>query len=151
MKKILSIAALSMLSLSSLLTAPVQAAGTATGNFNVNLTLTSKCEINTPTDLAMTYTSFQTGASAGTSTINVKCTNNLPYTLALDGTGTYTDAAVNLTYDLTLSGATAAGTGANQTITVTGNIAAGQSGNCGSASCTNALSGNKQRTLTVSY
>ena len=61
MKKILSIAALSLLSLSSLLTAPAQAAAaglTATGTFNVGLTLTSKCEINTPTDLAMVYTSL---------------------------------------------------------------------------------------------
>ncbi|OGB00226.1 MAG: hypothetical protein A3E79_13445 [Burkholderiales bacterium RIFCSPHIGHO2_12_FULL_61_11] len=149
MKKTLSIAALSLLSLSSLLTAPAQAA-TATGTFNVGLTLTSKCEINNPTDLAMTYTSFQTGASTGTSTINVKCTNTLPYSLALDSLSV-TDADTNLTYTLALSGATAAGTGADQVITVTGNIASGQSGNCATASCTNAASANKQRTLTVTY
>lgn len=150
MKKILSIAALSMLSLSSLFTAPAQAAGTANGNFNVNLTLTSACQINTPTDLAMSYTALQGTAATGTSTINVKCTNTLPYTLALDSTSVL-DAATNLTYTLALSGATAAGTGANQVITVTGNIASGQSGTCALASCTNAASGNKNRILTVTY
>ena len=28
----------------------------------------------------------------------VKCTNSLPYTLSLDGSSSYTDAALNLAY-----------------------------------------------------
>ena len=62
-----------------------------------------------------------------------------------------TDAATNLAYTLALSNVPSAGTGAAQTITLSGNMAAGQGGTCGTATCTNASSSNKQRTLTITY
>lgn len=149
MKKLLSTAALSMLALSGLLSGPAQAA-TATANFNVLINLTSACQLSTPTDLSFNYTSFQAAAASGTTTFNVKCTNTLPYALSLD-LASVTDAATNLAYTLALSGATAAGTGADQLITVTGTMALGQGGTCATATCNNSSSANKQRTLTVTY
>lgn len=153
MKKILSIAALSLLSLSSLFTAPAQAVGTSTaaGNFDVGVTLTPKCEITTPSAMTISYTSFQTGPSTGTSTANVRCTNTLGYELTLDTATAVTDTDTNLDYTLSLSAATGTGTGINQLVTVTGTMASGQSGTCATASCTNTSSTNKQHTLTVTY
>ncbi|NMM05583.1 spore coat protein U domain-containing protein [Polaromonas sp.] len=149
MKKLLSIVALSMLALSGLLTAPAHAAAVP-ANFNVLINLTSACLLTTPADLTFNYTSFQAGAASGSTTFNVKCTNTLPFALSLD-LASVTDAATNLAYTLALSGATAAGTGVNQLITVTGTMALGQVGTCATATCTNGASANKQRILTVTY
>lgn len=149
MRKLLSTAALGMLALSGLLSAPAHGA-TATANFNVLINLTSACQLSTPADLSFSYTSFQAAAATGNSTFNVKCTNTLPYALSLD-LASVTDAATNLTYTLALSGATAAGTGIDQPITVTGTMALGQGGSCATATCNNSSSVNKQRTLTVTY
>lgn len=152
MKKILSIAALSMLSLSSLITAPVQAA-TSTGTFDVTINLTSACKYTKTADVAFTYTSFQVGAATATpGGFTLQCTNTLPYTLALDAT-TVTDAALNLGYTVALSAASATGNGLAQTYSVTGTMAAGQAGTCATAGgvCDNTASANKTRTLTISY
>lgn len=164
MKKILSIAALSMLSLSSLLTAPAQAAGSAGGTFNVNVTLTSKCEINSTVattgaiigNLALTYESFQTTAATGSTNFNVRCTNTLPFSLDLDS-ASVTDGITGLAYTLALSttntpSATAVpsltgllGTGSNVVYYVNGNIAANLAGTSTPGT------DNKQRTLTITY
>lgn len=131
--------------------AGVANAGTATGNFNVNITLTSVCQLTGPADLDFTYTSFQAGAATGVGgAFSVQCTNSLPYTMALDSTSV-TDDAVNLAYTLGLSAAGGTGNGAAQAYTVTGSMAAAQSGTCATASCTNAAATNKQRTLTITY
>lgn len=156
MVKKLLVTFLSLLGLT--LALPGHAVVTAAGNFNVALTLTSKCEINSTnaaagaviTDLAMSYTSFQSVAATGSTSFNVRCTNSLPYTLALDS-ATVTDNALNLVYDLSLSASGATGNGTNQSFTVNGSIASGQAGSCATASCTNTGATNKQRTLTVSY
>lgn len=151
------------LTLSALVIAPAQAA-TSTGAFDVNITLTSKCEINSANaasgaviaDLGLLYTSFQTGPSTGSTSFNVRCTNTLPFGLALD-TAAVTDGTTGLAYTLALStNATAiatavveltgqSGTGANVQYFVHGNIASGQAG-------TNTVgTANKQRTLTITY
>jgi spore coat protein U-like protein len=151
MKKLLLTAALGLVALASI---PAQAA-TATGNFDVNITLTSACVYAKTADVVFNYTSFQVAAAAQTTAggFTVKCTNLLPYTLALDAAGSYTDAATNLAYTLSLSSSSATGSGAAQAYTVNGSIAGGQGGNCATAGgvCTNAASANKQRTLTISY
>lgn len=136
-------------------------AATAAGNFDVVLNLTSKCEINSTagatgaviSPLTMNYTSFQTTAASGSTSFNVRCTNSLPYTVALDAAGAagVTDDAVGLAYTLSLSAASGTGTGVDQPITVNGSMIAGQAGTCALASCTNAAATNKQRTLTISY
>lgn len=133
-------------------------AATATGNFDVNIALTSKCEINGTnaatdaviTGLDLTYTSFQTTDATGTTNLNVRCTNGLTYNLGLDNT-TVTDDALDLQYTLALSSTSGAGNGTDQSFTVTGTIAKDQAGTCASASCDNTAATNKQRTLTVTY
>lgn len=133
-------------------------AATATGTFDVSITLTSKCEINSHDAntgavidaLAMSYTSFQTTDATGSTSFKVRCTDDLGYTLALDSESV-TDQALDLAYTLQLSAASGTGTGLDQEITVTGSIAANQAGRCATASCTNAAATNKARTLTVTY
>ena len=151
MKKLLSLFALAMV---SAITLPVQAA-TVTGNFDVNISLTSACIYTKTSDVSFSYTSFQTSAQAQSTAgaFTVKCTNLLPYTLALDAAGSYTDAAVNLAYTLALSAAGGTGNGTAQTYSVTGSIPANQPGNCATTggACTNSASANKTRTLTITY
>ncbi|HAL38802.1 MAG TPA: hypothetical protein DCP03_12115 [Polaromonas sp.] len=163
MKKILSIAALSMLTLSGLLTAPAQAAtAVQSPTFNVNIGLTSVCQISTLPTAAFTYTSF--GAQATTaSSFDVRCTNGLPITsirldddaggIATGLTQSYTDQATNLIYSLTLGSVPTAGSGFAQTVTLNGLMGASQGGNCAVAggACTNSASTNKSRTLTITY
>ena len=155
MKKILSIAALSMLSLSSLLTAPAQAA--ATGNFDVNITLTSACLYSKTSDVSFTYTSFGAAATATPGAFTVQCTKNLSYALTLDGgtapTYSYTDALLKLDYTLTLANTSHTGDGSAQVYSIAGNMVSGQIGECATTGgvCSNSTSGNKTRTLTITY
>ena len=124
-----------------------------TPTFDVDITLNTACIISTaPTNVAFTYTAFGPAATSTGGGFGVTCTKNLTYTLALDSTAV-TDQATNLAYTLALSSAAATGSGAAQAFTIAGAIAAGQSGTCAAsaASCTNAASTNKTRTLTVAY
>jgi spore coat protein U-like protein len=142
-----------------------QAANTS-GTFNVNVTLTSTCSLSAITGVDFAYTSFQGGVSNATNgAFTVQCTNTLPYTLGLwQGTagvtppgtatiGPITDNAVNLIYNLGLSGGAvpggATGNGAVQNYNVTGTMAASQGGACTTASCSNAAATNKTHTLIV--
>jgi hypothetical protein len=115
-------------------------------NFNVTVNLTSSCSMTSaPTDVAFTYSSFQTLASTATpSSFTVKCTNLRPYTMALDSTS---GTVIGLAYTLALPTAASTGTGVDQTFSITGNMVGGQSGNCAGASC----SGTDVRTLTITY
>jgi hypothetical protein len=125
---------------------PAAHAGTATGNFNVTVNLTSKCEITAgPADVAFTYTSFQTTAATGTGgAYSVRCTNTLPYSMSLDATA---GTVSGLGYSLGLSAATATGNGAAQSFGVTGSMVSGQAGTCATGTC----SGTDARVLTVTY
>ena len=118
-------------------------AGTAVGNFNVQINFTSACTIGGTLAPSFTYTSLQAtpAAAAGTLAYTVTCTSGVPYTMALDAggttytgawaapTGTYTNTASTLAYTLTLPTAIP-GTGAAQTYTLSGSMAAGQAGTC---------------------
>ncbi|SDN88881.1 hypothetical protein [Polaromonas sp. JS666] len=157
MKKLILVIALGLAAIASV---PAQAA-TAAGTFDVVINLTSKCEINSfaaPTgatinNVVFNYTSFQTTAATSTGgDFNVRCTNSLPYTMALSNSGV-TDDAVGLAYTLSLSAAGGTGNGANQAYTVNGTMAANQAGTCSSsaAACTNAAATNKTKTLTITY
>jgi len=124
---------------------------TAVAGFAINLTTLTSCTLTPPTNLTFNYTSFQGAAATPSANYTVNCTTGLPYTMALDNVGPITDNAVNLTYTLGLSAAGGTGTGATQTFSVNGNMAAGQAGSCGAALCTNAAATNKTRTITVTY
>ena len=114
-------------------------------NFNVTVNLTSSCALTSaPTDVAFTYTSFGGAATATPSSFTVKCTNLRPYTMALDATS---GTVIGLNYTLALSSGASTGTGLDQTFSITGNMVAGQSGNCAAASC----SGTDVRTLPITY
>jgi hypothetical protein len=149
MKK-LSISAIAMIAAFAAV-APSAQAATATGTFPVNITLTSACTVDTlPTAATFAYTSLQVAASTFATTFNLQCTNTLPIvSVALDAVAV-TDAATNLAYSLAL-GATPASTGAANPVAVTGTMAGGQAGTCALASCTNAASANKTRTVTVTF
>jgi spore coat protein U-like protein len=120
-----------------------QAAATTT--FPVQLTVPENCVLSSPPgNLAFTYTSFQTSpATAGTS-FAVTCVSNTAYTLSLDAT---TGTLAGLAYTLALSTSSQVGTGLPQSATISGTIAAGQSGICSATSCTASV----VRTLTVTY
>ena len=149
MKKLALVTALA---LAAMITAPAQAASN-TGTFNSVVTLTPACVISGGTNMAFNYTSF--GAVQNpTATINVKCTNTLAYSLALSSpnpvAGTTTVLGLNYSLALTGAGTTGGGTGVDKAVTITGTMAAGQSGTCSAvapATCT----ATEVHTLTVSY
>lgn len=124
---------------------PAAQAATATGNFNVTVNLTSKCEVVSSANVDFTYTSFQAGAATATGGgVSVRCTNSLPYTMALDAAA---GTVAGLNYTLSLSAAGGTGTGAAQAYTVNGSMIAGQGGTCALGSC----AGTDARVLTVTY
>jgi opacity protein-like surface antigen len=139
-------------------------AADVSNTFNVNITLTPKCEIfnesgatSTIGNLAMSYTSFQTSSSIGSTSFKVRCTNSQGYSLALDS-ASVTDGTTGLAYTLNLSTSAshAATTNASlsslsgngnggQTYHVHGNIAANQDGTVSAGTA------NNTRTLTITY
>jgi hypothetical protein len=126
-------------------------ATTATGTFDVTINLTSACQVVSTPAATFTYTSFQGAAATFANTFNIKCTNTLPITSVTLDSGAVTDDATNLAYTLSLAGVPAAGTGANQSITLNGSMASGQAGTCAAATCSNAAATNKTRTITITY
>lgn len=138
-------------------------AGSTSGTFNVNVTLTAACTLGAVTDLAFAYTSLQAGvANATGGGFSVNCTNTLPFTFGLfSGTVGVTppgaatiavnDSVVNLNYTLGLSAAGGTGSGVAQNFSVTGTMAGSQAGTCAAASCTNAGATNRTHTLIVNY
>lgn len=147
-----------------------QAATTTTSTFAVAVTLTPKCFVNidttgpasqATTNIALAYAAFQTGTSTGSTLFNVRCSNTLPYSIAITPD---TNSAAGITYFLkvvaggvasftgaTGGGALAAlvGSGVDQPYTVGAQAAAGQAGTCAvGAGCT-ATSTN--HTITVTY
>ena len=113
-------------------------------SFTVQIITSNYCQITVPPgDVNFTYTSFQVAAAAASSIYGVRCTL-IPYTMALDATS---GTLLGLNYTLALSAASSTGTGVTQTFTINGSIAGGQSGTCGTGTC----SGSQSRTLTITY
>ncbi len=111
-----------------------------------------------PGTVALSYTSFQALPAQGSLPFGANCSNatpyrmsvsptggtllGLPYTLTLGtAAGSATDISSSSTYNLT-------GTGAATTYYINGSIAAGQSGICGTGSCT---ATSAPHTLSVEY
>ncbi|MFM7530910.1 MAG: spore coat protein U domain-containing protein [Rubrivivax sp.] len=144
--------------------APSAFAATASSTFNVSLTLTPKCEFTgTIGALAVSYDSFQTAASTGSTNFAMRCTGGQAFSVALDGTGSYTDTTTNIGYSLKLSTNSSApsgtdttsvsGTGSGttpQTYYVYANAAANQAGQ-GGGNGTTSIPGSTTRTLTITY
>ncbi|HSV46031.1 MAG TPA: hypothetical protein VLJ58_09595 [Ramlibacter sp.] len=162
------------LGLAGLVLGSAQAAVTATGTFDVNITLTPKCEINTTntatgaavSHLNLSYTSFQLADTTGSTNFGVRCTTSLPYSVSISNP-TQLDSVLALNYTLNLtnsatyaSGSTGSiasqtGTGLTaQTYYVHATIASGQSGTCagpGGTTCSNSAAADKTHTVTVTY
>jgi len=117
---------------------------TATGTFGVTINTPPVCTLTTaPGTITFAYVSFGPTVNASTP-YGVTCTLALPYTMDLDATS---GTILGITYTLSLSSPSSTGTGYQQMFQINGNIAAGQSGNCGSSTC----SGTQARTLTITY
>jgi spore coat protein U-like protein len=84
------------------------------------------------------------GAVNPSTTYGVTCTFALPYTMALDVTSA---TLVGLNYTLALSSPSSVGTGAQQTFSINGAMAAGQPGTCAAAGCT----GTRVHSITITY
>jgi spore coat protein U-like protein len=120
---------------------------TAMATFPVNVGTPSQCAINTgPGVLAFgTYVAYQPAALPATASFTVTCTNYLTYTLYLDSpAGTIAGLAYTLGFSVP---SPQTGSGAQQTIAVTGTMAAGQSGVCATATC----SGTNTHSVWLSY
>jgi spore coat protein U-like protein len=118
---------------------------TLTTSLAVQVTVPENCLLSSPPgNLAFTYTSFQASPAMASTSFAVTCVSNTPYTLTLDAT---TGTLAGLVYSLALSTASQTGTGLPQQATISGTIAAGQSGICSGTSCTDSA----VRTLTVTY
>lgn len=117
---------------------------TATGTIGVSISTPASCSLTAaPGDVVMNYSSFGAAAN-GSTTFGVTCSTYLPYTMALDAAG---GTVLGLNYTVALSAASATGSGAQQSYTITGNIAPGQSGTCASGTC----SASDPRVLTITY
>ena len=125
--------------------------GSATGailavtSFGVSASIQHSCYFSsTPTPLIINYTSFMATPATGSSSFQLSCTYNTPYTLSINAP---TGPLLGVNYTLAMSAASGTGTGAGQSFSVNGTAAAGQSGTCSSASC----SGTKAHTVTVGF
>jgi hypothetical protein len=138
----------------------------ANPTFNVNLTLTPKCYVNmtaTPAhgtvgDVNLTYIAFQTTDEEQATSFAVKCTNSLPYGVAVspasgtvsginyalklveDSTPSYSD-----TGDATLTGLVGSSGGKDYSVGV--RALKNQAGTCAAPPC----SGFSTHTVTVTY
>lgn len=136
---------------------PAANAATTTGTLNVNVTLTSKCEIQSVGAMNFTYESFQATDSDAQANVSWRCTNTLPATMDLDTAGPgYSGTVIGLNYGLywdagrtdqaTQNIAGVGGPGANKV--VYGRMGSGQSGDCAVGSCSG---GPVAHTVTITY
>ena len=123
------------------------------GAFPVTIVAPASCNITVPpANVTFTYTAFSPAAAIASSTIVVRCTMSLAYTLALDAT---IDVLTGLNYSLALNNISnggvnplsSVGNGGPQSFFINGTMAAGQAGACASSAC----SGIQTRTLTITY
>ena len=116
----------------------------AVSAFGVTIGTPATCAVNTPPgNIVFDYVALGAAATPST-TFAVTCTTALAYTLALDTT---TGTLVGLNYSLALSTAASVGTGAQQTHSINGTMAAGQAGTCAAGTCT----GSRVHALTITY
>ena len=116
--------------------------------FTVSILTPATCTTTTPGTVFFAYTSFQAGIQAATGgAFSVTCTNTLPYTFTITQNNL---SLLGLNYSLGTSAAGGTGNGAAQSYSVTGSMAASQSGTCASAGG-NCNATNATNTLTINY
>jgi spore coat protein U-like protein len=121
-----------------------QSADSAVGTAQVTIYAPANCTMSMPPgNMLFTYVAFGPQQNP-TKTFTTTCTNTMPYSLALSPSSA---VLVGLNYSLALNTSIATGTGFPQTFTITGTMAAGQAGECPTATCT----GTQAHTVTVTY
>lgn len=112
---------------------------------NYTIGVKEQCVFNSfPTSINFNYTSFSPTAQTDTETFNLRCSDDLPWTVAVSPT---TGTALGLSYTMGIAPASGTGTGANQPITLTGTMPAGQTGTCALGSCAAKV----VHTVTITY
>lgn len=106
---------------------------TSSVSLNYSVGVGNSCVFNTtPGALVFNYTSFSATPQIALQTIELRCNNALPWSLAVaPDTGTL----LGLDYSLDLTPDAGMGTGADQAVTLTGTLPADQAGTCASATC----------------
>lgn len=126
---------------------PNNNAGALTSSVPASYTVgvNNQCVFNTfPTAMVFGYTSFSATAQTLNRTFELRCSNALPWSIAVSpASGTL----LGLNYTLTRSPASGTGNGADQVVTLTGTLPAGQAGTCASATC----SATQPHVVTITY
>ena len=105
----------------------------------------NQCVFNTfPTGMSFNYTSFSPTPQVQTRPFDLRCSNALPWSLAVSPAS---NVLLGLNYSIAASPASGTGTGADQVITLTGTIPAGQAGTCATAGC----SATQAHVVTITY
>lgn len=119
---------------------------TASNTFPVTINNPPVCSITSIGNVAFgTYLAFRgTVLTAPNANVVLNCTPELTYSLALDANS---GVVAGLRYGLSLSATSSAGTGPNQTHTISGTMPANQAGTCTTGSCT----ASDPRMLTITY
>lgn len=150
-----------------MLAGTVQAAGSDTATFNVNLTLTPTCmitaaangaDVTTRPDIDIGYTAFQAGPGTGSTGFFVRCSTSLLYDVGVDNATNFTDGTTGLAYNLAVS-TNVGGDASTAVPSLTGlsGVAAGTQYyvhayvGAGQAGTTSPGTANKLHTITVSY
>jgi hypothetical protein len=105
----------------------------------------NQCVFNTfPTGMSFNYTSFSATPQVQTRPFDLRCSNALPWSLAISPAS---NVLLGLNYSISASPASGMGTGADQVITLTGTIPAGQAGTCATSGC----SASQAHVVTITY
>lgn len=153
------LAVICVLGLTAWATLPAHALTTTSSTFTATINLFPTCQFTTqPGNLSTNYTSFQASTASTTTPFAVRCTNTLPYTIALSSSS---GTLVGLNYTLALrdsgdSATVTGGTGAGLTAAsylVKLSVAAGQSGTCATAqtTATACVGTSSAQSITITY
>jgi spore coat protein U-like protein len=130
----------------SVLMTPTYSSGVlgGTGTFSITIVTPTACAITaSPGNISLSYTAFQAAAASGTTTFGITCGATVTYSMAVNPAS---GALVGVNYALSLP-ASATGTGAQQTHTITGTAPANQAGTCATGTC----SATQVTTLTITF
>ena len=119
------------------------ASGDFFGSFAVAIVTPAICTVTVPANLNFNYTAFGPLVNSST-TFAVNCNSGMPYSMAVSPT---TGTVIGLDYVLSFTTPNQTGSGAAQTQTINGTMAAGQAGLCAGSSC----SGSQPHTVTITY
>lgn len=126
---------------------PNNNAGVLTSTVAANYTVgvNNQCVLNTfPTAMVFNYTSFSTTPQVLTRQFDLRCSNALPWSVAVSPASS---TLMGLNYTLARSPVSGTGNGADQVITLTGTLPAGQAGTCANANC----SATQPHVVTITY